>query len=169
MFARQILNEQSDLVRKMGRMQKKSERLLLTKLTLDGRDLWDALCRLCPLQSFPATITSYLSNSFKDSWLYEMWRALQLWQSLETWWEPFFITDLNSLLSTECGRAGVTIKKSRLWLQHACLGIFSARVFGQDIVVGSYCGPPILADLCSWQNAPLIYSRRLKKVTREIL
>lgn len=80
MFATQGLTEGSDIV---GEADVQAATKVFVSDT-DGmssrgrKQLWDALCKLCPTQSFPAQILHFLSSCFRDTSFYKMSKALLL-------------------------------------------------------------------------------------------
>lgn len=97
---------------------------------------------------FPAYTTPLLSKVFRYHLLYKTQKAFPFskWSEKLRGW--FSTMNVDNLLFIECGRAGMTLKKSLVRHQKANRGIFYARPIGQGIEAGYFYSSLEYADVC---------------------
>lgn len=75
--------------------------------------------------------------------------------------------NVDTLISVNCERSGVALRKSLILHRQVVLGILNERLFGQGMIVG-YCYVCLVYDdLCHKQNIRRTYGEQFMEVKKE--
>lgn len=138
MFSRKVLNDDYDLVGEPDVQVVVTVLVLALDSIKDSKKgiLWDAPHGLCSSHSFLAHITNFLSSRLKAQSLYDLGKALPPMQWSGKCCGRFHSMDIETLLSSNCGKHSLFLKKSIIWCAQAVVGVSAAKPSAQAIIVG---------------------------------
>lgn len=168
-FARQILNDESD-INESEEIHEAARRYLQGKASAEDtrrKDLWRTPRGLPAVQSFPNHIVFMLPQYFDDMDLFLHGKHLPCTVWSEKWLSRLNSFDVRSLLSHECVVYGVHIKPSTIPHPQAGMGCFASQEFTEGDVIGYYYGTLVYQFMVDMVNARGVHGEGLMAVTRE--
>jgi len=169
-FARQLVNGESDITGSTEELEAARTYIKAMEEKEARVDMEEA----CGPNGFPAMqrlpnyLLTFLSNYHQEYKLVGTLRTVPptLWpgnmQSL------FYGVDPQMLLAHECSKMGVQVRPSEIKSEHAGLGLFAARPFGAEEIVGYYYGSLLYLDLLHSRNRRKVVGKGFMKVNESI-
>ena len=139
-YARQLLSDESD-IEESDALKKVADTYAhqMDKINaMKDMAVWDIPKGYTPMTSFPPTLVNFISSTFQDVSLFNLYRNRPLIEWPLLWRARFHQMDVNTLLGFELAANNLEMKPSTI--PNAGNGIFTTVRIPPDTVIGYYYG-----------------------------